>query len=160
MTAFAKWLENTSWVTTLTNSQWMYSVCEISHYFSLFVAIGTIVIVDLRILGLAGRRQPAAQLAKELFPWAWKALCVVILSGFLMYTTDAVDYAHNRVFYAKLSAMLLAILASLVVQRNAAKWDVLPTMPHVAKLVALVSLLLWIGTIVMAVEIPALTGVG
>ena len=58
MTAFAKWLENTSWVTTLTNSQWMYSVCEISHYFSLFVAIGTIVIVDLRILGLAGRRQP------------------------------------------------------------------------------------------------------
>jgi hypothetical protein len=47
-----------------------------------------------------------------------------------------------------------------VVQRNAAKWDVLPTIPPGAKLVALVSLLLWIGTIVMAVEIPALTGVG
>ena len=160
MISFAKWLEHTFWVTTLSNTPWMYSTCEVAHYFSLFVLVGMIVVVDLRILGIATRRRSAVELAALVFPWANIALGVVIVSGFLMFTTDADRYVSNKVFFAKLFVMLLAIISSLAVFRDASKSDLSAATPFRVKLTAVVSLALWIGTIIVAVEIPAITGVG
>jgi hypothetical protein len=157
---FWAWLENSSWALTILNTHWIYSVCEVSHFFSLFVLVGTAVLVDLRVLGVIPRGEPATQLAKRFFPWACMALGVVVLSGFLLFTTDALHYVRNEVFWVKLSAMLLAVISSLVVQAMASSRDTLMALPVGAKLVSVISLVLWIGTIIAAVEVPALTGVG
>jgi len=133
---------------------------EVIHYFSFFVLVGATAIVDLRVMGLAARRQSAEQISAAAFPWAWTGLAFAVLSGFVMFAGDAGDYLHNAVFYRKLLVVLLAIIFGAVVQRNAGKWDHLPAIPTGAKLVALVSLLLWVGAILMGVDVPAITGVG
>jgi hypothetical protein len=118
------------------------------------------VIVDLRVLGLLGRRQEATQLADRVFPWMWAALALNFLSGFLMFAGSATAYYGNTVFYDKVIVILLAIVASIFVQQKVRKWDQLSAMPAWAKLMALVSIGLWIGAIIAGVEVPALTGIG
>ena len=118
------------------------------------------VIVDLRVLGLVGRRQDATQLADWLFPWMWASLALNALSGFFMFAGSATAYYGNDIFYDKMTVLLLAIVANIIVQKKVRKWNLLPAMPAWAKLIAVVSICLWIGAIIAGVEVPALTGIG
>jgi len=77
-----------------------------------------------------------------------------------MFAGSATAYYRNDIFYDKMGVILLAIVASIIVQQKVRKWDQLPAMPAWAKLIAVVSIGLWIGAIVAGVEVPALTGVG
>ena len=138
----------------------MAASVEILHYFSMFILVGSMVIVDLRILGLVARRQDAAQLAERLFPWIWISLALNFLTGFLMFAGSAVSYYRNDVFYDKIGIIVLAIVVNIFVQQKVRKWDQLPAMPAWANLIAVVSIGLWIGAIIAGVEVPALTGVG
>ena len=138
----------------------MAATVEILHYFSMFILVGSMVIVDLRVLGLVARRQDAAQLAERLFPWIWISLALNFLTGFLMFAGSAVSYYRNDVFYDKIGIIVLAIVVNIFVQKKVRKWDQLPAMPAWAKLIAVVSIGLWIGAIIAGVEVPALTGVG
>jgi hypothetical protein len=153
-------LEHAGWVTTLSGTGWMYQAVEITHYFSLFILVGTNVIVDLRVLGVAARRQSVPQIAEQLFPWVWTALTLALVSGFLMFTTGAGDYYADTVFRVKMSVILLAIASTIIVQRNAARWD-WPTANHTwFKIAAFASLFFWIGSILAGVEIAAISGLG
>ena len=131
-----------------------------THYFSLFLLVGSIVLIDLRILGLAARRRNATQFAEELFPWMWTGLVLNFLSGFLLFAGDAATFYVNWVFHIKLAVILLAVIFGVIVQWNVGKWDRPPAIPVSAKVLAFVSLALWIGSILASVEVPALTSVG
>ena len=144
----------------MNTSAWMSSVLEVIHYFSFFVVVGAMAMVDLRIMGVAGRKQSATRLAEQAFPWIWTGLCFAVLSGFVMFAGQATDYLHNSMFHRKLLVILLAVIFGACVQRNVAKWDQSPSVPAGAKVVALVSLALWVGAILMGVDVPAITGVG
>jgi Family of unknown function (DUF6644) len=157
---FLEWLEHTSWVAAIAQTGWMYAATSVIHYFSLFVLVGTICIVDLRLLGVAGRRRSAAQLAEQLFPWAWSALGLAFLSGFILFATDASDYFPDAVFRIKIAVITLAVIFAVIVQRKIPQWDRLPSISAGAKLVAFVSLLLWIGAILASLEIAAYSGLG
>jgi hypothetical protein len=153
-------LEHASWVTTIGTTGWLYSGLSVIHYFSLFVMVGTIVIVDLRVLGLAAKNQSLAQVAETLFPWTWTALALALLSGFLMFTTDAGDYYPDTVFRVKMAVIFFALLFTVLVKRNVPKWGQLPVISMGGKLIALASLVLWIGAILAGVEIAAISGLG
>jgi uncharacterized membrane protein len=155
-----RWLQNNSFIAVLNGTAWTAAALEIVHYFSMFVLVGCMVIVDLRVLGLLGRRRDAAQLADRLFPWMWISLAFNFLSGFFMFAGSATAYYHNDIFYDKAIVILLAIVASLIVQQKVRKWNQLPAMPAWAKFVAVLSIGLWIGAIIAGVEVPALTGIG
>ena len=155
-----RWLQDNSLIAAINGTAWTAAATEIVHYFSMFILVGAMVIVDLRVLGLEGRRQNATQLADRLFPWIWISLALNFLSGFLMFAGSATAYYRNDIFYDKMGVILLAIVASIIVQQKVRKWDQLPAMPAWAKLIAVVSIGLWIGAIVAGVEVPALTGVG
>jgi len=155
-----RWLQDNSLIAAINGTAWTAAATEIVHYFSMFILVGSMVIVDLRVLGLVGRRQNATHLADRLFPWMWISLALNFLSGFLMFAGSATAYYRNDIFYDKMGVILLAIVASIIVQQKVRKWDQLPAMPAWAKLIAVVSIGLWIGAIVAGVEVPALTGVG
>jgi uncharacterized membrane protein len=155
-----EWLQHNSWIVTINSSAWISAALELTHYFSFFLLVGSIAIVDLRIMGVAGRRQSATQLSEQVFPWIWTGLGLTVLSGFLMFAGDATEYLHNSVFHEKLYIILLAAVFGVMVQRNVPKWDKLPAMPMWGKFVAFVSLALWVGAILMGVNVPAITGVG
>jgi uncharacterized membrane protein len=155
-----RWLQDNSFIALINGTAWTAAALEIVHYFSMFILVGSMVIVDLRVLGLVGRLQDATQLADRLFPWIWASLALNFLSGFFMFAGSAIAYYRNDIFYDKVGVVLLAILANIVVQQKVRKWDQLPSMPASAKLIAVVSIGLWIGAIIAGVEVPALTGVG
>ena len=144
----------------LNNIGWLYATFAVIHYFSMFILIGTIVILDLRILGVAAKKQGVAQLAETLSPWTWTALAFALLSGFTMFMTDATDFFPDIVFRVKMTVLFLAIVFTIIVQRSVPKWDRLPAISSGAKMVALVSLILWLGTILAGVEIAAISGLG
>jgi uncharacterized membrane protein len=155
-----RWLQDNSFIAAINGTSWTAAALEIVHYFSMFVLVGAMVIVDLRVLGLVARRQDATQLADRLFSWIWISLALNFLSGFLMFAGSAASYYDNGIFYDKMIVILLAVVVNIIVQQKVRKWDQLPAMPAWAKLFAVVSIGLWIGAIIAGVEVPALTGIG
>jgi hypothetical protein len=153
-------LEHVGWIMILANTGWLYAAVSVIHYFTLFFFIGTIVLVDLRILGVADRNQTIAQLAEQLLPWTWIGFTLAMISGFLLFATDAGDYAPDKVFQAKMLVILLAVVFTVMVQKGVRKWNQLPTVPAGAKLVAFASLVLWVGAILAGVDIAAISGLG
>jgi uncharacterized membrane protein len=155
-----RWLQDNSFIAVINGTSWMAAALEILHYFSMFILVGSMMIVDLRVLGLVGWRQDAAKLADRLFPWIWISFVVNFVSGFLMFAGSAASYYQNDVFYDKVAVVLLAIVANIIVQQRMSKWNRLPAMPASAKVLAALSIVLWIGAIIAGVEVPGLTGVG
>ena len=157
---FGEWIEHLSWVQYISMTSWLYSSIAVAHYFTLLVLVGTAVFVNLRVLGLAATRRPVAQVGQQFYPWMWGAFWLAVLSGFLMFTTDASDYLPDTVFRVKVTVILLAVLFTALVQRGMPKWAQSPSPPPAARLLASISLLLWIGSILAGVEIAAISGLG
>ncbi|PYU27548.1 MAG: hypothetical protein DMG32_06405 [Acidobacteria bacterium] len=153
-------MQNNSFIVTINEVPVTAAALEIIHYFSMFLVVGPTAMVDLRVLGAADRHHPVAELAERFFPWVWVALAFNALSGFLMFAGNAVAYIPESTFHAKMLVTLLAVVFTLAVQWSVPKWDRLPVIPATAKVVALLSLVLWIGAILAGVEVPALSGIG
>jgi hypothetical protein len=153
-------LQHTGWVTTLATSRWLYGLVSVVHYSAVFFCVGTIVLLDLRILGVADRDQAPSVLAGQLRPWTWIGCGAVAVSGFLLFAVEAGDFAAVTPFRLKMLVIVLAVVSALAIEWRLPQWDRAPAMPVTAKAVALISILLWLGAILVSVEIPALTGLG
>jgi hypothetical protein len=160
MLHFCEWLEHNSWIIALDSNVPLSLFFEIMHYSGFFLVVGTTVIVDLRILGLAGRSERPSELSQQLVPWMWTGLVMATVSGFFMFSADAADFYLAGTFRLKILVVVLAAIFGAVVQRKTSRWGELPSIPAGAKFVAFISLVLWIGAILASVEVPAISGVG
>jgi hypothetical protein len=153
-------LQHAGWVTTLATSRGLYGLVSVVHYSAVFFCIGTIVLLDLRILGIADRNQALSPFAGQLRPWTWIGFGSAVVSGFLLFATEAVDYAAVTPFRVKMLIILLAAISALAKEWRMPDWDRAPAIPVTAKLLALTSMVLWLGAILAGVEIAPLTGLG
>ena len=153
-------LEQTGWVKTLGETGWMYASISVIHYLTMFWFIGSMAVVDLRVMGIAARKRSLTELADQVYPWAWTGMALAIISGFFMFATAAGDWAPDPIFHIKLFMIVASVALAVVVQVMVPKWGSLPEIPTWAKILALVALLFWIGTILSASEIPAMEGLG
>jgi hypothetical protein len=153
-------LEQTGWVKTFGSTGWMYASVSVIHYLTMFWFIGSMAVVDLRVMGIAARKRSLSELAAQLYPWAWTGMVLAIISGFFMFSTAAGDWAPDPVFHVKVVMIVLSIVFAILVQRGVPKWAALPEIPTSAKVIAAIALLLWIATILSASEIPAMEGLG
>lgn len=138
----------------------MASALEVLHFSGFFLAVGSMTVINLRVLGMAGRGHSVTKVAEQLFPWMWTGLSLAVVSGFLTFAGDSMEYVHNSVFYDKLYGILAAVLCAVALQWAIPQWDRPTGTPFAAKLMALACLFLWFGTILLGVNVPALTGVG
>lgn len=122
-------------------------IIQAVHLLAISAIMGSIVLVDLRILGLALTGQRVADLTRRLMPWTWWALPFLFVSGIFFVLARPQRYAVNPVFAVKFVLLALAIVVTLAIhtiaRRNPSYWDAGP----VGKLVAAVSLLLWVGVV-------------
>jgi hypothetical protein len=160
MHPFFESLEHNSWIMWVDSNVVLSLALEIMHYSGFFLLVGSTVVVDLRVMGLAGKREPVTQFAAQLFPWMWTGLAMALFSGFFMFAGDAGDFAQASVFRLKILWVIVAVIVGAFVQSKVPKWGQLPAIPMGAKLVAFISLVLWIGAILVSVEVPAISGVG
>jgi hypothetical protein len=146
------WLQDLPLPTQIRESEWMFPTIETVHVFALVLVVGSIITVDLRLLGLANRDRPFSQLAREMLPWTWTAFVVAAIAGVLMFSSKAVVYFSNIPFRLKMLCLLLAGMNMLWFHwagtRHLATWDTSMPPPR-ARLAGAASLLLW-STIVAA----------
>lgn len=128
----------------IAESEWVFPVFEIIHIIGFAAAIGTIAIVDLRMLGLALRRQTAAQLLKDTSMVTLIGLAAVLTSGPILFISDPGMYMRNPSFRFKIGALGFAILYNYTVHRYVARSE---SPGAFAPLVAVVSLALWLSVV-------------
>lgn len=150
--SLGQWLEHNALANAMENIGFLAISVSIVHYLGFFVGVGTNVIVDLRLLGLAGTNRNVTQFTEPLLPWAWTGLGLAILTGFLQFMPDATTILQIDWFYAKLAVIVAGVLALLFIQFNVRKWD--QSISPAARLIALASLLIWIAAILSATEVP------
>ena len=127
----------------LNSNEWAFPLTECFHITAFALSIGTIALVDLRLLGLAMKHQTAAQLTKNTGIWTLAGLVIVIVSGLLIFSSDPIHYAYNQAFRFKVTMLVLAIIYNYTIHRKVAMSD----SPGAAKLVAGVSLLMWLSVV-------------
>jgi hypothetical protein len=125
----------------LNSSALAFPILECIHIVGFALSIGTIAIVDFRLLGLGMRRQTPAQLNKDTGLWTLIGLAIMVLSGMMLYSSDPDMYYLNWAFLLKMTFLVLAIVFHYTIRR---KVVVAGASPGRAKLVAYVSLALWV----------------
>jgi hypothetical protein len=149
--AFCQWLENTPMGTAIRESAWLFPTIETFHLFGIISLVASTSILDLRLLGLTLRREPVSKLAKRCLAWAWSGFAVQVVTGFLLFSSEATKMYGSRVFQIKMLLIFFAGLNALVFHvlayRRVASWDEAPVTPPVARFAAYSSILLWFGIV-------------
>ncbi len=153
-------LEESAWVKSFGSTGWLYASVAVIHYLTMFWFIGSMAVVDLRVLGLAAKKRTILDVAEQFFPWVWIGMILSSIAGFFMFATQAGDWAPDRIVHIKFIMILISLAFVIIVRLNVRKWSEAREIPTWAKAVALISLLLWIATILSASEIPAMEGLG
>lgn len=102
-------------------------------------------VVDLRLLGLGLRRQSPAQLARDAQPWLLGSLVLMIITGGLLFLSEAIKCYYHEAFWFKMTCLFLAIIFTFTIQRQVTLADETRIRPVWYKVVAIVSVLLWSG---------------
>jgi hypothetical protein len=128
----------------LNASALIFPALECIHIVGFAVTVGTIALVDFRLLGWGMRRQSAGEVAKDLAPWTLFGLVSIFFTGPLMFSSDPDMYYLNRSFQFKMVCFALAILFNYTIHRKVALGG---GSKGLGMAVACVSLLLWVGVI-------------
>ena len=151
MLAFCRWLEQTPVGAGVRESLWLFPVIETVHLLGMAALVGTIAVFDLRLLGWALQRERVSELAGRLLPWAWAGFAVQVVTGALLFSSEAIKVYTNPAFRVKMLLIFLAGVQALIfrrtVYRDMAAWDESEALPVGAKVAGVVSILLWIGVV-------------
>ncbi len=126
-------------------------VVESMHVLAIAVVFGSILIVDARLLGLLDKRRSYTVISGELLPWTWAAFVVAVITGFLMFTANAMTYYENTPFRLKMLALAAAGLNMAVFHlftgRRAAEWELAQSAPAGGRIAAGLSIAIWTSVI-------------
>jgi hypothetical protein len=129
---------------------WLYPSVESVHIAGIALLVGSIAVLDLRLLGLS-RSLPVRRLAAHVLPWSIASFALIVPSGLAMFAAHAGELVSNPVFTVKFGLILLAGVNAGIfhagVFRRAAQWDVDVMPPVAARIAAAASLLLWFSVI-------------
>jgi hypothetical protein len=124
-----------------------FPVLESLHVLAVGLVFGTILIVDLRLLGVAAHRGSARRLINELLPYTWVGFVIAVITGAGMFISNALSYAANMPFLLKLVALAVAGLNMAwfhsTAYRRIDRWDEDMPPPRAARLAGLGSLVTW-----------------
>lgn len=160
MLELCHWIDKNAFLQAVNGSTPISIILEVCHYFSMMMIVGCMGMVDLRILGLAGRKQNLTDMAEDLLPWMWIGVVVNAISGAIMFCGEATGYYNSGPFRVKMLLFLVAVAFGATVNQNAPKWGRQGTVSAGVKAVALISMLLWIVLILVGNEVPAISNTG
>ena len=150
--AFFEALQTSPLGLEISGSIWLFPTIETIHVFALSVVVGSIAIVDLRLLGLAFKDKAVTAVSREYLPWTWGAFGLAVVSGLLLFVSRAADYLAIAPFLIKFVFMGLAALNMVVFHlltwRSVETWDQ-GAPASGAKIAGLLSLVFWAIVIVL-----------
>ncbi|MEE4349469.1 MAG: DUF6644 family protein [Pacificimonas sp.] len=153
MTEWVTWLSDTAWSVALRESLYMWTILEATHVISLMLFAGLILMVDLRLLGIAFRDAPISEFERRVLPWVVAGFAIMLITGLVLFYAKPLTYWNNIFFRAKVAVLVLAIINIVWfhfrVQRNQATWDTAKRLPASVRASGVVSLVAWGSIIVL-----------
>jgi hypothetical protein len=146
---FLQMLQDSAVATAIREGESLFPWIECVHVLALTLVIGSIGVVDLRLIGLTSRDRGVAQTTAGMLPVTWTAFVLAVISGGLLFASNATTYAHNFYFQVKLALIAMAGINMgvyhLFLNRGVADWHTPALTPLRARIVGVVSLCLWIA---------------
>jgi hypothetical protein len=141
--SFFTWCENTSIGEAIRDSRWLFPAIESVHLLALAVIGGAVLLMNLRLLGFGLRSQSAAQVWRDTRPWLMSSLATMLITGILLFTSEATKLYYHEAFWVKMISLLLAMLFTFTVMPKVSLADPGRLGPVWGRAAALISLLLW-----------------
>jgi len=156
MAPHALWQDVANWPLSqyIASSSWAFPTFESIHVIAICTVVGSIVVMDLRLLGLASGAWTVNEVSRDTLRWTWGAFLLALVTGSLLFISKATDYSANPYFVSKLALIVLAganmAVFHLVTWRKVGDWDSSPAIPLEARIAGGVSLGLWIVVVLLA----------
>jgi hypothetical protein len=138
-----EWIERSPAGEFMRSSRVVFPIIESIHLIGMALFVGTLLLIDMGLLGLAMRRQPIHQVAAALAPFTWSGFALLLVTGPFMFSAQAAKWHDNPVFWIKTLLLILATILQLAVKRRVSSGKP-------AKMVGALSLILWISTALSA----------
>jgi hypothetical protein len=149
---FCQLLYDSHFGTAIRESDNAFPIIESVHVLGITLLVGTIALLDLRMLGLILRSISVTRIARAVFPLTWSGFAVMFTSGFLLFWAEAAKNYSNPAFRIKLILLALVGLNPLIfhttIYRRVHEWEALEASPWRARAAAIASLTLWSGVII------------
>jgi len=140
-----QWANNLQVADWVRKSTWIFPAAETVHIVALAVLFGAIVFVDLQMLGLVRRDTSASHLEKELRPWTFSSLIVILCTGALLFSSEAMKLYINVPFQFKIVTLFVAIAFNYTIHRKVIGAEAVRLSSVWVKLTAVVSIMLWLS---------------
>jgi hypothetical protein len=133
---------------SLAESLWAFPTIETIHVIALVTVLGTILVMDLRLLGVASTNYPITAMSRDTLKWTWGGFILAAITGTLLFISKSSSYMINPFFVGKMMLLALAGLNMAyfhrVTWRTVDQWDASPVVPTSAKVAGITSLIFWI----------------
>ena len=146
-----EFLAHTPLAMAISQGAMAFPMLECIHVVAIAGVVGTIAIVDLRLLGYRSHRRGVRQLIADVLPYTWGAFGLALLAGALLFISNAPKYAHNTEFQMKMLLIVAAAinmaLFHLTIYRRVGEWDERSPPPTAARIAGATSLGLWLTVV-------------
>jgi hypothetical protein len=149
--ALISYFEDSALADNIRENDLLFPLVESVHVLSICLVVGSILVVDLRLLGLASINRPVSRVANGILPLTWSAFAVAVASGSLLFISNATKYLENGYFVAKIllicAAGLNMVVFHFISARDLPKWEKEKTLPFSARVAGGLSILLWVSVV-------------
>ena len=146
-----EWLESTSLAILIQESAYGFPIVVAVHILGLTFSVGTLLWVDLRMLGLGFGQFRVSEVYRGLAPWFLAGFAVMLISGATLFTAFATSAYGNVYFRIKMAALVLAAANALVfhvvTEKASVRWDDATRPPAAVRAAGLTSIVLWAAVI-------------
>jgi hypothetical protein len=141
-------IEYSSLGISIAESLWAFPLIESFHVMALVTVFGTIMVMDLRLLGLASNKVPVTAMSSDTLKWTWIGFVIAAITGTLLFISKASTYMVNPYFLTKMGLLAAAglnmVIFHFVTYKSVNEWDTSGTLPTGAKLAGVLSLIFWL----------------
>jgi hypothetical protein len=142
---FFKWANNT-WVgQTISDSIWLFPAIEGVHIVALALLFGAILVLNLRLMGVLMRDRSLPQLSRELETWTLSSLLVILVSGAMLFASEAIKTFHSSPFRLKMVLLFAAIVFHYTISRRLMRNEETELRPVLRKVAGGIAIVLWMG---------------
>ena len=153
MLQFTEWLSQTSLSLAIKTHEWVIPTVQSVHIVAITIVVGSVFMIDLRVLGLAGRDQSLLETTGRFGPWLSAALCVLLATGLLMVVGEPARELLAFSFWFKMFLVALGTLIAAVFQialkKNEPHWQESLVKRSSTKWLAVFTLVIWVGIIIL-----------
>jgi uncharacterized protein DUF6644 len=142
---FFKWCDNTLVAQAIRDSRWWFPIIEAIHLLALTVLLGVVIVLALRLFGLALKYQTVPQVVRTYSSWTWGSIAVMLVTGILLFLSEALKCYGSPSFRVKMVCLFTAIVFQATIFRMATSTEKIDFRRGQRVLLGVFTLALWFG---------------